>query len=202
MHWIDPTQLTPIKGVIERFLLTPHGDLNGFILRDGGEVHFPPHLSAAVRKVARLGSEVVVYGLRPRGAAVLAAVAIEISGETILDEGPPNEDGPKKAPRVPLDASGTIERPLHGPKGELRGALLDDGAIVRIGKHAGPQVISAFAAGRTVAVRGEGRATSEGRCIEAHLFGPSMDNLKPVDRPRPHPKPKTGRGSGESGRGA
>jgi hypothetical protein len=193
MHWIDPAQLTPIKGTLERFLLTPHGDLNGFILRDGTEVHFPPHLSAAVRKAARPGSEVVVYGLRPRRAAVLAAVAIEVAGETILDEGPPKDEGPKKPSRIPLDASGTVVRPLHGPKGEFRGALLDEGTIVRVGKHAGPHVTAAFAAGRTVAVRGEGRATSEGRCIEARLIGRSMEDLEPIDRPPPHPKPKPAR---------
>jgi hypothetical protein len=95
-------------------------------------------------------------------------------------------------------------RPLHGPKGEVRGALLDDGTIVRLGKHASPQVIAAFAAGRTVAVRGEGRTVSEGRCIEVRQVGSSLDDLEPIDRPPPRPKAKAGRHGGreEAGRAA
>src|SRR6266699_615109 len=53
MHWIDPAQLPQTKGVVERFLLNPHGELDGLILHDGTEVHFPPHLSTAVGKALK-----------------------------------------------------------------------------------------------------------------------------------------------------
>ena len=190
MHWIDPTQLPRIKGIVERFLLNSHGELDGLILVDGTEVHFPPHLSTAVGKVLRPSAEVVVYGLRPRYAPVVAAVALDASGHTIVDEGP-NDDDRKKLPRTQLEASGKVVRTLHGPKGETRGALLDDGTIVRIGKHDGPDTTRLLTVGEPLAVRGEGVATADGRCIEAHFIGTSTDSLKRTGGgPHKGPKPK------------
>jgi hypothetical protein len=177
MHWIDPAQLPRTKGVVERFLLNPHGELDGLILQDGTEVHFPPHLSMAVGKVLRPGADVIVYGLRPRRAPVVAAVALEASGHTIIDEGP-NDDARTKLPRTQLEASGAIVRVLHGPRGETRGALLADGTIVRIGKHARPDATKLLAMGEPLAARGEGVATPDGQCIEAHFIGTSTDSLK------------------------
>jgi hypothetical protein len=190
MHWIDPTQLPRIKGIVERFLLNSHGELDGLILVDGTEVHFPPHLSTAVSKALKPSAEVVVYGLRPRRAPVVAAVALDASGHTIVDEGP-NDDDRKKLPRTQLEASGKVVRTLHGPKGETRGALLDDGTIVRIGKHGGPDTTRLLTAGEPLAARGEGVATPNGRCVEAHFIGPSTDSLKRTGgRPHKEPKPK------------
>jgi hypothetical protein len=190
MHWIDPTQLPRIKGIVERFLLNSHGELDGLILVDGTEVRFPPHLSTAVGKALTPSAEVVVYGLRPRRAPVVAAVALDASGHTIVDEGP-NDDDRKKLPRTQLEASGKVVRTLHGPKGETRGALLDDGTIVRIGKHGDPDTTRLLTVGEPLAVRGEGVATPNGRCIEAHFIGTSMNSLKRTGgRPHKGPKPK------------
>jgi hypothetical protein len=190
MHWIDPTQLPQTKGVVERFLLNPHGELDGLILQDGTEVHFPPHLSTAVSKALRPGADVIVYGLRPRRALVVAAVSLEASGHTIVDDGP-NDDARTKLPRIRLETSGTILRALHGPKGETRGALLDNGTIVRLAKHAGPDATKLLIVGKPLAARGEGVATPDGQCIEAHLIGTSKDSLKRTnDRPHKEPKPK------------
>jgi hypothetical protein len=186
MHWIDPTQLPRIKGIVEHFLLNSHGERDGLILVDGTEVHFPPHLSTALRPSA----EVVVYGLRPRCAPVVAAVALDASGHTIVDEGP-NDDDRKKLPRTQLGASGKVVRTLHGPKGETRGALLDDGTIVRTGRHDGPDTTRLLTVGKPLAVRGEGVATADGRCIEAHFIGTSTDSLKRTGgKPPKGPKPK------------
>jgi len=190
MHWIDPAQLPQTKGVVERFLLNPHGELDGLILHDGTEVHFPPHLSTAVSKALRPGADIIVYGLRPRRASVVAAVALEASGHTIVDDGP-TDDARTKLPRTQLEASGAIVRTLHGPKGETRGALLDDGTIVRIGKHAGSDVTRLLIAGKPLAARGEGVAMPDGQCIEAHFIGTSMESLQRTnDRPHKEPKPK------------
>ena len=135
-------------------------------------------------------AEVVVYGLRPRRAPVVAAVALDASGHTIVDEGP-NDDDRKKLPRTQLEASGKVVRTLHGPKGETRGALLDDGTIVRIGKHGGPDTTRLLTVGEPLAARGEGVATPNRRCVEANFIGPSTDSLKRTGgRPHKEPKPK------------
>jgi hypothetical protein len=41
MHWLDPDYLPVTSGVIELFLLNPHGEIDGMIFDDGTEVHFP-----------------------------------------------------------------------------------------------------------------------------------------------------------------
>jgi len=43
-----------------------HGEADGFLLTDGGEVHVPPHLSSRLLRDVRPGSEVKVRGIRPR----------------------------------------------------------------------------------------------------------------------------------------
>src|SRR3984957_2423643 len=99
MHWLDPDHLPEISGTFERFLLNPHGDADGMILTDGTEVHFPPHMSAELCAAIRAGEQtkVKVRGVRPRGGALIAAVAIElVDGKRIVDSGPPkshDEDG-------------------------------------------------------------------------------------------------------------
>ena len=55
MHWIDPACLPETKGVVDRFLINPRGDADGLLLKDGKEVHFPPHMSAAILAAVKTG---------------------------------------------------------------------------------------------------------------------------------------------------
>ncbi len=191
MHWIDHKQLPAIEGTIERFLINSHGELDGLLLTDGTEVHFPPHLSERVRRTFKPGSSVAVRGLRPRGAAVVAAIALEAvpSGLAVVDEGP-DDAGRHKLPGRALEAMGNVVRILHGPKGGVRGALLDDGTIVRLGKHAGPKMAKLLAVGMPLAARGAGVKVAEGCCIEAHFVGASTSTLVPIKGRPDHKKAK------------
>ena len=129
MHWIDPDSLPETRGTVTRFLLNPHGELDGFVLgsRQLQQVHFPPHLSRQVARLVAVGDTVRVRGVKPRGADMIAAVSLTSkTGKVILDEGP-HRDGEKHhhpdAERTPMEASGEVLLSLFGPKGELRGAL-------------------------------------------------------------------------------
>jgi hypothetical protein len=68
MHWIDPDYLPEITGTVDQFLVNKHGEADGFLLTDGGEVHVPPHLSSQLLHDVHPGSKVRVRGVRPRGA--------------------------------------------------------------------------------------------------------------------------------------
>lgn len=97
MHWIDPACLPETKGTVGRFLINPHGDADGLLLKDGKEVHFPPHLSAAGLTVLKPGDHVKVRGVRPRGVDMVAAVSIQAGdAPAIVDNGPPKDRGPQK----------------------------------------------------------------------------------------------------------
>jgi hypothetical protein len=189
MHWIDPDYLPEYKGTVDLFLLNPHGDADGLILTDGSEVHFPPHLSRKMRKAIRPGDKVKIRGVRPRGADLVAAVAIEAAdGKRIVDNGPPDEEEKghkhehhaREAKRKKMQAEGVVRRALHGPKGEIRGALFEDGRIVRFPPHEAAAISALLASGTRLAVRGDGIETEFGTVIEAHEFGASETELQPL----------------------
>ena len=194
MHWIDPACLPETKGVVDRFLINPRGDADGLLLKDGKEVHFPPHMSVAILAAVKPGDPVKVRGLRPRGIDMVVAVSIQ-AGEApaIVDNGPPRKEGPHKAhdhkgdkPTKPehhkhTDVQGVVMRVLHGPKGETRGALLEDGIIVWMPPHAAESLHDALAPGGKLAARGVELTNVLGTVVNAHEIGASLAALLPVE---------------------
>jgi hypothetical protein len=202
MHWLDPDYLPETIGAVAQFLINPHGEIDGLILEDGTEIHTPPHLSGKIGKTVRKGDRIKVRGVRPRGADVIACVAIDTAkGGRILDEGPPDTHKPEKhdarkhaeASAKPGRAEGIVARALHGPKGEIRGVLLKDGTIIRFPKHESERLKSVTKAGAKFAARGKIIANNFGRVLKAHEAGSSEKSLKAFapkapKHDKPHPK--------------
>jgi hypothetical protein len=196
MHWIDPDSLPVTMGEVERLIANPHGEADGIVLRDGTVVHVPPHLSTSLRAHLRPGSRIEVRGVRPRGVArMIAAVAVAPEdGPVIRDDGPLEEDPAREAARrdaragrPPAEAAGIVRRGLHGPKGELRGALLEDGAVLRLGPKEAARVAALLSPGARLAARGWLTEVPEGRVLEVEEIGADMAALAPVKPPK-HPK--------------
>ena len=196
MHWIDPDHLPETSGVVDCFLLNVEGEADGLVLTDGTEVHFPPHMGEAVLEAVRPGATVRVRGVRPRGVAMIAAVSIAPEeGDPIVDAGPPQDDGQRKArrkrahaERAPMEVQGVVRQALHGPKGEVRGLLLEDGRTGRFPPHTAEAVAALLVAGSRVLLRGEGFAAPYGTVIAVHEIGTSAGNLRTLDVKQPHPK--------------
>ncbi|PDT91572.1 hypothetical protein CO669_06150 [Bradyrhizobium sp. Y36] len=193
MHWIDPDSLPETAGTFERFVLNPHGEVDGFVLRDKKTavlVHTPPHMDAELTRHLKQGETVRVRGVRPRVAALLAAVAvITASGREIVDNGPDHDREHPKVKRAPMAAEGTVELSLFGPKGELRGALLSDGTVLRIGPKEAEHVAVLLAPGAVVAARGDGVQSKHGRVIHVDEIGPDEDQLKRIKKKDKKPGP-------------
>lgn len=81
------------------------------------------------------------------------------------------------------DAS-TVKMPLHGPRGELNGALLADGTIVRLPPPAAQRVAGQLAAGQAVFVRGFGQASPLGKVIAVRAIGPDVGHVTELGGPR------------------
>lgn len=200
MHWIDPDGLPEVSGTVDRFLLNPHGCPDGLLLTDGTEIHFPPHLGAAVVAVAPPGRRVGVQGVRPRAAPnMVSAIAITASdGTRIVDHGPPADaEGRKSKPhgeshRRRMIVEGVVRAPIHGPKGETRGVLLEDGRILRFRPEGWPQGAEWLGPGRPIAAEGDGISTALGVVIEAQAIGPTKDDLRPTGSKTPKPHAKAG----------
>ena len=200
MHWLDPDYLPKLSGTFECFLLNPHGDADGMILTDGIEVHFPPHLSNDMRSAIPPGAKpnVTIRGVRARGSEMIAAVAIDLpDGTRILDNGPEKNRKSKKKEgkhasalkHHPMHAEGIVRCVLHGPKGETRGVLLEDGKSIRFPPHEAKRLAHVLSAGKKVAVRGDGLESALGTVIEARALGSSPDDLQALKHEKPkHPK--------------
>lgn len=214
MHWIDPDSLPEVTGVVKQFIANPHGDLDGLVLeREAGElllVHFPPHLTEHVTAAIKPEDTIRVRGVRPRAAAMIAAVSLTgADGITVLDNGPPDQHESKKdhgkhKDRAGADVSGRVRLALHAPKGELRGALLDDGTVLRIGLKEAPPFRALLQPGTTVAARGDGLKTAYGLVVEVREIGPRPGALFPVKTKNPEKdKEKKSRfeGDGKVGKG-
>lgn len=176
MHWIDPSCVPETRGNVTAFLLNPHGDLDGLVLDEKKQVHFPPHMSDEVMKRVAIGDLIRVRGLKPKLADMIAAISIAPrKGPDIVDGGPddqahvhPKPKGKKHAAHRSLfkEAHGTVLMSLYGPKGELRGALLDNGVSLRMPPHAAAELSTYLAPGARVYGWGKGISTPLGQVLE------------------------------------
>jgi hypothetical protein len=185
----DPQQLPLIKGTVSRYTLTPRGDVDGLILSDGTEVHFPPHLSTQLVYAVKPGDAITVRGLKALSVPLVAAIAItnDATGRSVVDRGPgfgPGPKGPREAGQA-MSVQGRVQTTLHGPRGEVNGAMLEDGTILRLPPPEAERFASLLAPGQTIAAQGDGLVTPMGRVIE--LEGPSQTQLNWVQRPGPPP---------------
>ena len=185
--------LPETRGTVQRFTLTPIGELDGVILADGTEVHLPPHLTTQLASAVRVGDTVTVQGYRSSYAPLIVAASITDTntGQTVVDNGPPPPGSrpPPPPPGMPAPGSeqisvqGKVQMPLYGPRGDVNGALLDDGTIVRIGPPEAYQVASLLNPGQPLAVQGWGLTTAYGRVVDAQAVGPSSGQMTPVAPP-------------------
>ena len=179
----DPAQLPEMKGKVQQYSLTPRGDVDGLILADGTEVHFPPNNSTELVFVVRPGDAVTIHGLKARAAPMVAAMSItnDASGATVTAGG--------RRPRGPeslIEASGTVKATLHGVAGEPNGVLLDDGTIVRLPPPEAGRLADKLAVGQKLFVRGDGFSGAIGKVVAARELGPDANSLtKLAFRPPP-----------------
>jgi hypothetical protein len=201
MHWIDPDSLPEITGTVERFVVNARGEIDGLILDEGANeatlVHVPPHLGVEIEAAVRPGEAVRVRGVRPRGTRMIAAVALfAADGRAIVDNGPDDKHREDTHPNSHKDPSakkmqiaGIVRLALHTPKGELRGALLQDGSIVRIGPKEAQRFAELLQPGASVVVRGDGVETQHGSVVEGQEIGGDLADLKPTKSPKHEKQP-------------
>src|SRR5450631_84663 len=112
---------------------------------------------------------------------MVAAVSIDTAKGRILDEGPDvreDDDAFERAKHGPMSAQGIVKQAIHGPKGEARGAVLEDGRIIRLPPHEAKRFSELLKKGGKIFVSGEGATTSFGTVVEAREIGATADTLK------------------------
>jgi hypothetical protein len=187
----DFQQLPATKGTVSRYTLTPRGDVDGLILADGTEVHLPPHLSSQLVYAIKPGDAVTVRGLKALSAPLIAAIAItnDATGYAVVDSGPGAGPGPgPRGARQAMSLQGRVQMSLHGPRGELNGAMLEDGTILRLPPPEAERLAALLMPGQAIVVEGDGLTTAMGRVVEVQAIGPSQVQLNVVQRPGPPPR--------------
>ncbi len=173
---------------MQSFTLTPSGDLDGFLLADGAQVHVPPHLSTQLAAAVRPGDPVSVRGYRSAAVPLIVAVAVTntVTYQTVNDQGPPTPGPPPPPPGTPAPGAqqaslnGKVQTPLYGPAGDLNGAVLEDGAIIRLPPPTANQWASLLAPGQTIEVQGWALTTAFGRVIDVQTIGPDAGQMTPL----------------------
>jgi hypothetical protein len=176
----DTAQLPESRGTVRQYTLTPRGEVDGLILSDGTEVRLPKHLSAQVVYVVRPGDQVSIRGLRARAIPLIDAASITnvSTGKTVVDNG--------KDPRGPEQTyNGRILTALHGKRGEINGALLEDGTVLRLPPPEAERFEAWLRAGQTISVRGPILDTALGRVIDVQAIGSSQEQMTELGGPRP-----------------
>lgn len=181
-----------IQGKIQRYLLNPHGEVDGLFLSDGTQVHFPPHLSADLTALVKPGDAVTVLGFRPFGAPVVKAFAITNpkTGRSIEEREPAGIRPLKKRfDLTAMKASGKIVALTYSPHGEINGAVLEDGTQIRVPPHG--DVRLEF--GAPIHAEGFGTVSEFGRAFEATALGAREGAMVPLfeygpagRKPAPH----------------
>jgi hypothetical protein len=194
----DP-RLPMQRGQVQQFTLTPRGDIAGFVLMDGTEVKTPAHLSTAMAYVIKPGDTVTIHGLHAAALPLMQAVSITAdgTGRTVIDAGPPRPGaGPGAGPAALTpeltEIQGHVRMPLHGPRGDMNGALLEDGTVLRLPPPETDRFSALLQPGQTIVVEGIEFANPVGKMLDVRQIGASRDHLKQVEAP-PGPGSKKGR---------
>ncbi len=172
-------QWPELSGQVTAFSLTPRGDIDGVILADGTQAHLPPHLGRALMQGVRIGDTVSVRGLRAYAVPVVQAVSITDSatGQTIVDTGPPGPGlapfPPFAGPPQPMMAQGRVRLSLYGPRGDLNGAMLEDGTQIHLPPPQAAADAASLAPGAMMSASGMGLTTPYGRVMDVQQISPA-----------------------------
>jgi len=184
MLLLNEELLPHVTSTVERFLINPDGYADGMILLNGVEVYFPPYLSDEVLMAVHVGDRITVYGELPMAEPLIVAAVIEAAnGFRIEDSGAPmlgveRANSHKTLVRSRLEVEALVRRTLHGPTGELRGVLLDDGTTVALPSRAEEDLDELLSPAAWLTVRGAGLVTEMGTAIEAEEIGQSAEAMR------------------------
>ena len=187
MPWVNEELLPHVTSSVERFLVNPDGDADGMILLNGVEVYFAPYLSDEVLLAVHVGDRVTVYGELPMAEPLIVAAVIETENGARIEDASRVDGHGARTPSVGIHRSrersrlqvqALVRRALHGPSGELRGVLLDDGTTVFFSMQDGEDLEELLSPASWVTVRGAGLVTEMGTAIEADEIGQSSGAMR------------------------
>jgi hypothetical protein len=188
-------QVTSIRGTVSQYLMNPDGLVDGLLLSNNTIVRFPPHMSQQLVRAVKPQDSVRVDGFFEFQGMIHATTITNANSQQSVVDTPLSPQNPLTAPnpyaRQPMSVSGIIKALTYAPRGEIDGAVLDNGTIVHVPPPVGMQYASLFRVGAPLAAGGYGTTNAYGRSMEATAIGPSASQMQTVAaadyRPRGRP---------------
>jgi hypothetical protein len=192
------------QGEVQSFTTAPRGEVDGAVLDNGIRLHWPPHMQDRFRGITAVGDQVRAIGRSEIGPAGDTHFEIQNLTNLRSNASAENSDfaaGPPAAPRGPRGPAGRMVPPgppfrgrgiaannqdlrtMNGtvrsmntaPKGEIDGAVLDDGTLLHWPPHLQDQFRSVVGVGDRV--RATGR-TETGPAGDTHFEVRTVTNLR------------------------
>jgi hypothetical protein len=182
----EAAETQTVTGRVESLTTAPRGEIDGAELDDGTVLHWPPHLADRFSDVVKKGDRVKAVGWQetgPEGDRRLEVKTLTNTDTkaTAENEGPGPRDrrrGPPPPPRPRGRAKtieGTVERLTKAPKGEIDGAVLDDGTTLHWPPHLEDRFARLIDKGDRVKAVGFEETTKRG---DEHFEVQSLTNLQ------------------------
>ncbi len=183
--WAYPAVET-VQGVVSQYLMNPNGEVDGLLLTDGTQVHFPPHMSVDLTQTVGPKNTISAQGVHENAIHFRAFTIFNTATGQSVNEARPSQFGAPLPPQLrgvelkPLHAEGKIKVVLVAPRGETDGVVLDNGTIIHVPPYVGAQYTAWLQAGQFIVLNGYGTENQFGRSIEATAIGLSGQPLTPI----------------------
>lgn len=174
MDWIDPDNLPETAGTIAVLLYNEHGVLDGVVLDGRRQIHIPPHLGARLQRQLKVGEHVTVRGIKPRHVDLIAAVSVGTpDGRQFIDEGPAQSKAlPPSPASKTVHFADRVSMTLFAPRGEVSGALLEGGQIVRLQPKGNQGIAPYLRTGRQIEIWGQGFRKAGTQVVQLEHIAP------------------------------
>ena len=175
-----------VQGTVSQYLMNPQGEVDGLVLSDGAQVHFPPHMSADLTQAVKTNDNVSAQGVHENTVHFRAFTISDTATGQSVNESRPSQFQRPVPPDLrgvnlrPLPAEGRIKVVLVAPRGETEGVVLDNGTIIRLPPDVGVQFNTLLQIGQPIAANGYGSENQFGRCLQATAMGASGQPLASI----------------------
>jgi hypothetical protein len=189
-----------VQGTVRRSTTAPMGEIDGAVLEDGTVIHWPPHLGDRASGVAIRGDQVRATGWMETGpdgdthleVRTITNLRTKASIENDAPAPPPPPGaGPRRGPAPPpptgprfgspvaatstRSVQGTVQQLTRAPKGEVDGAILEDGTVIHWPPHLADRFSTLVARGDRVRASGW---LETGPAGDSHFEVRSVTNLR------------------------
>jgi hypothetical protein len=175
-----------VQGTASQYLINPNGEVDGLLLTDGTQVHFPPHMSADLTQTVGPTNAISAQGVHENTLHFRAfTISNAATGQSVNESRPTQFQRPvppelRGVDLKPLQAEGKVKVVLVAPRGETDGVVLDNGTIIRVPPDIGAQYSAWLQVGQSIAANGYGTENQFGRCLQATAIGQSGQPLTPI----------------------